>query len=54
MDVAVVDRKITRPLRAGKVALAAGPGASRATRDVLKTPIVLGASKGRRDHAVPF
>jgi DNA-binding HxlR family transcriptional regulator len=51
MDVVVVDRKTARPLRAGKVALAAGPGASRATRNVLKTPIVLGASKVRRDHA---
>jgi DNA-binding HxlR family transcriptional regulator len=50
MDVAVVDRRTSRPLQAGNVAIKAGPGASQRTRDALKTPMVLGArtSAGRR------
>jgi len=43
MDVAVVDRRTSRPLRAGEVAITAGPGARRVIRDALKTPMVLGA-----------
>jgi DNA-binding HxlR family transcriptional regulator len=43
MDVAVVDRKTSRPLRAGNVAVKPGPGARPPMRDALKTPLVLGA-----------
>lgn len=46
MDVALIDRRTSRALRAGKVAIAAGPGASRSTRDALKTPRIFGASRG--------
>ncbi len=42
MDVAVVDRKTTRPLRPGEVALVAGPGAKKRMRERLTTPLVLG------------
>lgn len=44
MDVAVVDRKTSRPLKAGTIALKAGPGAGRSTRAALQTPLVLGKS----------
>ncbi|APR81269.1 Transcriptional regulator, HxlR family protein [Minicystis rosea] len=43
MDVAVVDRKTSRPLRPGEVALKAGPGAKKRMRELLATPLVLGA-----------
>jgi DNA-binding HxlR family transcriptional regulator len=43
MDVAVVDRRTSRPLRAGSVAIKAGPGARRPVREALKTAMVLGA-----------
>lgn len=44
MDVAVVDRKTSKPLRAGKVALEAGPGASKRLRERLTEPLVLGSN----------
>ena len=42
MDVAVIDRKTSRPLRPGGVALRAGPGAKKRLRGRLQEPLVLG------------
>jgi DNA-binding HxlR family transcriptional regulator len=42
MDVAVVDRRTSKPLRPGHVALTAGPGAKKRTRELLRSPLVLG------------
>jgi DNA-binding HxlR family transcriptional regulator len=42
MDVSVIDRHSGQPVKAGGVALKAGPGASRSTRAALKAPLVLG------------
>lgn len=42
MDVAVVDRKTGKPLRAGHVGLKAGAGAKPRTRELLHSPLVLG------------
>ena len=43
MDVAVVDRRTGKPLRPGYVALTAGRGAKKRTRELLRSPLVLGA-----------
>lgn len=45
MDVAVVDRRTSKPLRPGRVALKAGPGAKKRTHELLRSPLVLGASR---------
>ncbi len=47
LDIAVVDRRTSRPLRPGEVALAPGPGAKRRVRELLATPLVLGAQPPR-------
>jgi hypothetical protein len=44
MQVAVVDRRTSKPLIAGEIALRAGRGASRATRAALKKPLMLGGA----------
>lgn len=46
LEVGVVDRKTARPLRLGKIGLAAGPGASKRTKETLKEPLVLGGEVG--------
>jgi DNA-binding HxlR family transcriptional regulator len=42
LDIAIVDRKTSRPLRPGQIGLTAGPGARHAMRQALKKPLVLG------------
>jgi hypothetical protein len=42
MDVAVIDRRSRQPVKAGGVALKAGPGANRSTRAALEAPLLLG------------
>ena len=49
MDVAVVDRKTSKPVRAGKVALRAGPGASAATKKATRSALVLGTRQPRTE-----
>ena len=47
MDLVVIDRKTSQPLRAGHVALKAGPGATPRLRKSLKSPLVLGSNRRR-------
>jgi DNA-binding HxlR family transcriptional regulator len=54
MEIEVVDRKTSRPLRPGGVALRAGPGATKRVRARLREPLVLGSRKHKlvgRDRA---
>jgi DNA-binding HxlR family transcriptional regulator len=48
MDLAVVDRRTSRPVRAGSVALKAGPAASRRLKTALRSPLVLGTKEKKR------
>ncbi len=47
MDLAVIDRKTSREIRAGAVAMRAGPGAKRA-RGQMSKPVLLGVAGGTR------
>jgi DNA-binding HxlR family transcriptional regulator len=42
MQLAVIDRRTSRPIRAGAVALSAGPSASKGLKAALQSPLVLG------------
>ena len=44
MDLAIVDRKTSQPVRAGQIALKPGPGATKRTRKEMKLPLVLGGN----------
>lgn len=44
MDVVVVDRRTSQAVGPGSVALKAGPAASKRTRELLKSPVVLGSA----------
>jgi DNA-binding HxlR family transcriptional regulator len=48
MDVTIIDRKTSQPLRPGHVALKAGPGATKRLRERLKSPLVLGGNHHTR------
>jgi len=45
MDVAVVDRQTSQPIQAGRVALKAGPGATKGLRERFKALLVLGSNR---------